>query len=402
MVKSSSAPMISAQQLSKTLGCSLSPSEFQRVLKRCQFKEPKVGKFWHAGNIKPNSNPNSNANTNANTNANSNAGIYIIIAGKVRLLDGAGELIATLATEESFGELTLFPEVDLEPYLARASVNLKLCFLPADVVLALMDRYPQIRDHLWNKARLRDSQCQMGSSQRPTTGTNNPSSAHSPTPATPLTSGPPQKTKSEKKIKKAFFPHPTQRVGHWFQRVTRRYPFYAQQSASDCGAACLVMVSRYWGKQFSLNRLRKLANVNRDGSSLRGMCFAAESVGFSTRPVQATLDQLAKQKLPAIVHWQGKHFIVVYEITKTHVVVCDPALEQRTLTHREFNQDWSGYALLLQPTLKFKDTKASSTSVWQFFELIKPHWLMLLEIFIASIFLQLFGLVTPIFTQLIL
>ncbi len=394
MVKSSSTPMISPQQLSKTLGYSLSPSEFQRVLKGSEFKEPKVGKFWHSGN----SNPKSNANSNSNTNP----GIYIIIAGKVRLLDGAGELITTLETEKSFGELTLFPEVDLEPYVARASVNVKLCFLPGDLVLALMDRYPQIRDHLWNQARLRDSQCQMGSSEKPATGTQNPASVHAPTPATSLTSGPPQKTKSEKKIKKAFFPHPTQRVGHWFQRVTKRYPFYAQQNASDCGPACLVMVSRYWGKQFSLNRLRNLANVNRDGSSLRRLCFAAESVGFSTRPVQATLDQLAKQKLPAIVHWEGKHFIVVYEITKTNVVVCDPARGQRTLTHREFNKDWSGYALLLQPTLKFKDTKASSTSVWQFFELIKPHWLMLLEIFIASIFLQLFGLVTPIFTQLIL
>ncbi|NEO95053.1 MAG: cyclic nucleotide-binding domain-containing protein, partial [Moorea sp. SIO3G5] len=150
------------------MGYSLSPSEFQRVLKRCQFKEPKVGKFWHAGSNNPNSNP----NTNSNTNPNTNAGIYIIIAGKVRLLDGAGELITTLETEESFGELTLFPEVDLEPYLARASVNLKLCFLPADVVLALMDRYSQIRDHLWNKARLRDSQCQVR--------TQNPAPAHSP------------------------------------------------------------------------------------------------------------------------------------------------------------------------------------------------------------------------------
>ena len=83
-----------------------------------------------------------------------------------------------------------------------------------------------------------------------------------------------------KKISKAYFPNPTQQVGHLWQRVTRRYPFFAQQSASDCGAACLVMVSRYWGKRFSVNRLRDIANVDRNGASLRGLLVAAESLGL--------------------------------------------------------------------------------------------------------------------------
>ncbi|NEO44707.1 MAG: peptidase domain-containing ABC transporter, partial [Moorea sp. SIO4A3] len=181
-----------------------------------------------------------------------------------------------------------------------------------------------------------------------------------------------------------------------------RYPFFAQQSGSDCGAACLVMVSRYWGKRFSVNRLRDIANVDRNGASLRGLSAAAESIGFSTRPVKASLDQLAKQKLPAIVHWEGKHYIVVYEITRKRVIVCDPGIGQRSLTHREFNADWTGYALLLQPTALLKDAKETSTPFWQFFELIKPHGLVVLEVFLASLFIQIFGLITPLFTQLIL
>ena len=134
-------------------------------------------------------------------------------------------------------------------------------------------------------------------------------------------------------------------MGHWWGHLTKRYPYYAQQSASDCGAACLVMVGRYWGKYFSVSRLRDITNAGRSGASLRALASAAESVGFATRPVKATLEKFAEQSLPAIAHWEGNHFIVVYQITNTHVIVGDPAKGQCNLTRKEFNQGWTGYAL---------------------------------------------------------
>ncbi len=201
---------------------------------------------------------------------------------------------------------------------------------------------------------------------------------------------------------RSHFPSPKVQIGHWWGRLNQRYPFLAQQSASDCGAACLVMIGRYWGKRFSLNRLRELASVSRSGSSLRGLTTAAEIIGFSTRPVKASLDKLAQQPLPAIAHWENKHYIVVYEINKKHVIVGDPAIGQRTLSAKEFIAGWTGYALLLQPTAQFKETSESNQSFWQFWELLKPHSVILLEVFTASLFIQIFGLVTPLFTQLLL
>ena len=200
----------------------------------------------------------------------------------------------------------------------------------------------------------------------------------------------------------AYFPKPTQRVGHLWQKFTRRYPFYAQQSASDCGAACLVMVGRYWGKQFSLNRLRELARVNRSGSLLKGLVNAAETLGFVTRPVKASLDQLAKQKLPAIAHWEGNHYIVVYEIRRDRVIVGDPAFGQRKLTPQEFKAGWTDYALLLEPTVLLNEAQEATTPFWQFWELVRPHKVVLSEIFVASLLIQLFALVTPLLTQLLL
>ncbi|MBD0389533.1 MAG: peptidase domain-containing ABC transporter, partial [Nostoc sp. C3-bin3] len=211
-----------------------------------------------------------------------------------------------------------------------------------------------------------------------------------------------QQSQQQPKKARFYFPSPKVQVGHWWKRLTKSYPFYAQQSAADCGSACLVMIGNYWGKHFSINRLRDMTNVNRSGASLKAMAITAENLGFATRPVKATFDKLVEQPLPAIVHWEGNHFIVVYEITKKRVIVCDPALGQRSLTKAEFQAGWSGYALLLQPTALLKNTKNESTSFWKFFELIKPHYRTLLEVFIASVLIQLFGLVTPVFTQLLL
>ncbi|MBE8988315.1 peptidase domain-containing ABC transporter [Nostoc sp. LEGE 12450] len=375
MAQDISAQLLSLHQFNNTLGYSLSTEEYHHCLQQVKFINPKVGKFWQGTDTQP--------------------GIYIAIAGKVRLLDSADELIATLEAGDSFGEFTLFKEGDFRPYAARASVNLQLCFIPGEVLWSLMPKYPQIREHLWARALSRNPQ-QVDSDNTSMRAVES-NTQHETDILSQLAD-----LRAEKKISKAYFPNPTKQVGHLWQRVTRRYPFFAQQSGADCGAACLVMVSRYWGKRFSVNRLRDIANVDRNGASLRGLLMAAESIGFSTRPVKAGLQQLAKQKLPAIVHWEGRHYIVVYEITAKHVIVGDPAIGQLSLSHAEFKANWTGYTLLLQPTAMLKDTKETSTPFWQFFELMKPHSLVMLEVFIASLFIQIFGLVTPLFTQLIL
>ncbi|MFM9159153.1 MAG: cysteine peptidase family C39 domain-containing protein, partial [Dolichospermum sp.] len=166
-------------------------------------------------------------------------------------------------------------------------------------------------------------------------------------------------------------------------KFSKRYPFFEQQSAADCGAACLVMIGRYWGKNFSINRLRDLASVSRSGASMRSLSAAAENLGFATRPVKASLDKLAQQPLPAIAHWEGKHYIVVYEITKKQVIVADPALGQRYLTINQFKAGWTGYALLLEPTASLKKTPEANTPFWQLLDLVKPHFQVLLEVFMA-------------------
>ena len=207
---------------------------------------------------------------------------------------------------------------------------------------------------------------------------------------------------STRRSQKLYFPSPQVRIAHWWQHFTKRYPFRKQHSSSDCGVACLAMVGDYWGKNFSITEIRSTANVTRSGASIKGLVVAAEHLGFAPRPVKVDLPTLAKQKLPAIVHWQGNHYIVVYRVTRDKVLVSDPKIGRRSLTRQEFVKEWNGYTLLLSPTAKFKQTPEAERNIWKYFELIKPHRLVLLEVVAASLMIQFLGLLTPIFTQILL
>ncbi|RUS96246.1 peptidase C39 [Dulcicalothrix desertica PCC 7102] len=368
--------------LTATLGESFSQNDLNDCLRGVEIlKPPPLKRFWQAAESKP--------------------GIYIVLAGKVRLLD-SDNLIATQGAGTSFGEMTLFPKEGFGVYVAKASTDLEVCYVGSDVLLPLMEKYPNIYAHLKARALSWDKRLRRQNHQQPqplghTSNCQTLSKRTNHSNVLPFT----RASVRTSKPKQAYFPSPSLKIGHSLRRHFKRYPFYAQQSASDCGAACIAMIGRYWGKYLSVNRLREQALTNRSGTSLKNLAYSAETAGFATRPVKASLDKLAQQPLPAIAHWEGKHYVVVYEINSKQVIIADPAIGQRTLSITEFQAGWTGYALLLQPTSNL-DNAELKNSFWKFFELVKPHSLVLFEVFIASVLIQVFGLITPLFTQLLL
>lgn len=284
------------QQLISILGEKLPEQELASYQTMVEIVEPPAAKqFWHS--------------------TNTHTGIYIVLTGKVRLLDSSGNLISTLEVGASFGEVTLFPNENFSPYAARASYNLKLCYLNKQILQILISKYPNIQAHLLARAEswerlLNSYQQEADTSYQDVSMTSglkiDERKSHDYT-SVPITERRkvipfPSQTIAQPKQKRSrvYFPNPKVRVGQIWGRLTRRYPFFEQQSLADCGVACLVMIARYWGKRLSVNRLRELANVNRSGASLRALAAAAESIGFSTRPVKASFDKLAEQPLPAI------------------------------------------------------------------------------------------------------
>ncbi|MEG4975493.1 peptidase domain-containing ABC transporter [Microcoleus sp. K4-B3] len=195
------------------------------------------------------------------------------------------------------------------------------------------------------------------------------------------------------------FPKPKQRK--W---LSSGYPFIQQQSAADCGATCLAMISEYWGKKFSLNFLRELAEIGRSGASLKSLAKAAERMGFQTRPVRASLTPLRNQN-PWIAHWQGNHYVAVYRFKNQEVLVADPAAGKRWMSIKSFTENWTGYALILDPTAElYRNHTAEHQGIKlkNFVGIVWPYRAAIAQILILSLLLQIFGLVTPLFTQVIL
>ncbi|MBD2740559.1 peptidase domain-containing ABC transporter [Coleofasciculus sp. FACHB-1120] len=196
------------------------------------------------------------------------------------------------------------------------------------------------------------------------------------------------------------FPKPLKRR----RLLGQRYPFIQQQSTADCGATCLAMIGQYWGKRFSLNSLRNLAGVGRSGASLtKGLASAAESVGFQARPVRASLSRLVDRTNPWIAHWQGDHYVVVYQVKGRRILIADPAVGRRSLSPEEFQASWTGYALLLDPTERLQTAQTDQKhSLGSFWSVLWPYRSLIGQIILASLLIQIFGLITPLFTQIIL
>jgi len=181
-----------------------------------------------------------------------------------------------------------------------------------------------------------------------------------------------------------------------------RFPFLKQHDQSDCGAACLGMICKYYKMPIGLNRLRDMSNVSRYGTSMAALAEAAETIGFVTRGVRTGYEALMRTELPAILHWEGNHFVVLYQINKKEVKIADPSVGIRKLSRAEFEKVWTNRALLLEYTDQVAENEPSQSSFKRFFPLIRPYTSILIEVLLASLVLSLFGLASPIFMQTII
>ncbi|MEZ4948302.1 MAG: cysteine peptidase family C39 domain-containing protein [Saprospiraceae bacterium] len=124
--------------------------------------------------------------------------------------------------------------------------------------------------------------------------------------------------------------------------MSKTYPFFRQLDEMDCGAACLQMVAAYHQKKFPLPYLKQLTHTTTKGVSLLDISEAAEKIGMRSLAVKVTYEQLKKEiPLPAIIFWEGYHFVVAYEVDDEKVVLGNPAAESIiTLTKEEFIYSW--------------------------------------------------------------
>jgi HlyB family type I secretion system ABC transporter len=191
--------------------------------------------------------------------------------------------------------------------------------------------------------------------------------------------------------------------GHFVkkQKRIRRFPLVYQIDEMDCGAACIAMICRHFGRDVSLARIRPLVHTSLDGSSLRALVQAATELGLAARAVKASPRNFEQMPLPAIIHWEGNHWVVLYHVSATHAWLVDPAFGHVKITHEELLANWTGFAALFDYTEAFERTpeaKAGLSWLWPFF---RPYLgLMGKAVALAGIVSGL-QMILPVFTQII-
>jgi HlyB family type I secretion system ABC transporter len=190
--------------------------------------------------------------------------------------------------------------------------------------------------------------------------------------------------------------------GHFKKRRgSCRITHVPQIDEADCGAASLAMVCRYYGKAVSLTRIRELCATAVDGTSLHGMCHAATELGLAARALKVSRRNLPVMPLPAIVHWEGNHWVVLYEVTEKHVRVDDPAMGKRKMTRAEFEKGWSGYAALFDYTTAFEKAPEGQGTLRWLMPFIREHYPVLRQVGLLAVVVTALQLLFPIFTQIV-
>ena len=135
-----------------------------------------------------------------------------------------------------------------------------------------------------------------------------------------------------------------------------KVPQVMQMEALECGAACLTMILAYYGLWVPLEQVRADCGVSRDGSKASNVLKAARSYGLSAKGMTYSVDALRrKATFPCILFWNFNHFVVLRGFAGKYALLNDPARGQVKVSMDEFEESFTGIALLFEKTDAFKE-----------------------------------------------
>jgi ABC-type bacteriocin/lantibiotic exporter with double-glycine peptidase domain len=176
-----------------------------------------------------------------------------------------------------------------------------------------------------------------------------------------------------------------------------------QMSSVECGATCLAMILSYYGRKTGVSEIRERCGVGRDGLSALTIVRAARDYGLRVRAISLQKNDFRFVRLPAIIHWQFDHYLVVECWSPKYVDVVDPAVGRLRLTAEEFDISFTGVVILLEPAADFiRHNPLSQMNLRAYVAncLKQAPWTFI-QILAASLILQLFGLSVPLLTKLV-
>ena len=186
-----------------------------------------------------------------------------------------------------------------------------------------------------------------------------------------------------------------------------KYYCVKQHDITDCGAACLATVSKQYGLNMSISKIRETAGTDKQGTNIYGMVKAAENLGFTAKGVKGDKEAFFSEfPLPAIAHVIVNggllHYVVIHKITKNQVIIADPGQGIVKYTPDDFFKIWTGVLICLVPTSKFQKGNENKGVLSRFFGLIFPQKRLVINIFLSSLVITIFGILASFYFQFIM
>ncbi len=185
-------------------------------------------------------------------------------------------------------------------------------------------------------------------------------------------------------------------------RASSVLPIIRQSETAECGLACLVMIANYYGYKTDIATLRRKFRISSHGLTLRSLLLIAEKIKLVSRPLSVPLNELRNVELPAILHWDLNHFVVLQAVKKKKYVIHDPAYGQRRLSNSQISRHYTGVVLELMPAIDFKKSiQQHALKLSDLWTKIFGLYRNLFQVLLLSVLLQIMVLISPMYLQII-
>lgn len=191
-------------------------------------------------------------------------------------------------------------------------------------------------------------------------------------------------------------------VSSWVGGGRGKVPVILQSEMAECGLACLAMIAHFHGREVDLGTLRQRFPLTLRGASLKRLMEIARRLDLGGRGLRLEVEFLQNLQLPAILHWNFNHFVVLESATREKVTIHDPERGRRVLALDEVSRQFTGVALELTPTADFETRREAVTlglgDLWTTSRGLAGS---VVQILVLAFTLQVFGLLSPYYMQLV-
>lgn len=184
---------------------------------------------------------------------------------------------------------------------------------------------------------------------------------------------------------------------------TGSVPCLLQSEHAECGLACLAMVSARYGKRIDLNTLRREHPVSAHGATLAEILAIADKLELGARALRLELEDMRALQLPAILHWDMTHFVVLTHVGKKSITIHDPAVGKRHYSINEAGRHFTGIAVELTPQIGFQpQTRVQTTRLSDLFTMYPGFWGFVAQLLLMSVCLQMVSIGSAFFLQTVI